>query len=52
VVAGEQIARGATALTADPAKRFGSGLQLFLDGIRQRLALLPSASRARQTGQT
>jgi hypothetical protein len=28
------------------------GLQLFLDGIRQQLALLPSASRARQTGQT
>jgi len=40
----------ATAITADPAERFGSGLQLFLDGIRQRLALLPSASRARQTG--
>jgi hypothetical protein len=32
----------ATAFTADPAERFGYGLQLFLDGIRQQLALLPS----------
>ena len=28
----------ATAFTADPAERFGYGLQLFLDGIRQQLA--------------
>jgi TetR/AcrR family tetracycline transcriptional repressor len=34
----------ATAFTADPAERFGYGLQLFLDGIRQQLALLPPAS--------
>jgi len=27
----------ATAFTADPAERFGYGLQLFLDGIRQQL---------------
>jgi hypothetical protein len=31
----------ATAFTADPAERFGYGLQLFLDGIRRQLALLP-----------
>jgi hypothetical protein len=36
----------ATAFTADPAERFGCGLQLFLDGIRQQLALLPSAAQA------
>ena len=36
----------ATAFTADPAERFGYGLQLFLDGIRQQLALLPSAAQA------
>lgn len=35
----------ATAFTADPAERFGYGLQLFLDGIRQQLALLPFAAR-------
>ena len=35
----------ATAFTADPAERFGYGLQLFLDGIRQQLALLPSAAQ-------
>jgi TetR/AcrR family tetracycline transcriptional repressor len=28
----------ATAFTADPAERFGYGLELFLDGIRQQLA--------------
>jgi TetR/AcrR family tetracycline transcriptional repressor len=33
----------ATAFTADPAERFGYGLQLFLDGIRQQLARLPDA---------
>jgi hypothetical protein len=42
----------ATAFTADPAEQFGYGLRLFLDGIRQQLALLPSVSRARQTGKT
>ncbi len=31
-----------TAFTADPAERFGYGLQLFLDGIRQQLARLPA----------
>ena len=36
----------ATAFTADPAERFGYGLQLFLDGIRQQLALLPAAAQA------
>jgi TetR/AcrR family transcriptional regulator, tetracycline repressor protein len=36
----------ATAFTADPAERFGYGLQLFLDGIRQQLASLPSAAQA------
>jgi hypothetical protein len=36
----------ATAFTADPAEQFGCGLQLFLDGIRQQLALLPSAAQA------
>ncbi|MGB6581365.1 MAG: hypothetical protein WBF34_25960, partial [Streptosporangiaceae bacterium] len=36
----------ATAFTADPAERFGYGLQLFLDGIRQQLALVPSATQA------
>ena len=35
----------ATAFAADPAERFGYGLQLFLDGIRQQLALLPSAAQ-------
>ena len=35
----------ATAFTAAPAERFGYGLQLFLDGIRQQLALLPSAAQ-------
>ena len=34
----------ATAFTADPAERFGYGLQLFLDGIRHQLAQLPSAT--------
>jgi len=44
----------ATAFTADPAERFGYGLQLFLDGIRQQLALLPSAAQAadREAGGT
>ena len=37
----------ATAFTADPAERFGYGLQLFLDGIRQQLARLTQASPAR-----
>ena len=36
----------ATAFTADPAERFGYGLQLFLDGIRQQLTMLPSAAQA------
>ena len=36
----------ATAFTADPAERFGYGLQLFLDGIRQQLTLLSSAAQA------
>jgi hypothetical protein len=36
----------ATAFTADPAERFGYGLQLFLDGIRQQLTPLPSAAQA------
>ena len=36
----------ATAFTADPAERFGYGLQLFLDGIRQQLTLLPAAAQA------
>jgi TetR/AcrR family transcriptional regulator, tetracycline repressor protein len=31
----------ATAVTADPAERFGYGLQLFLDGIRQQLTPAP-----------
>ena len=35
----------ATAFTADPAERFGYGLRLFLDGIRQQLALLPFAAQ-------
>jgi len=35
----------ATAFTADPAERFRYGLQLFLDGIRQQLRLLPSAGQ-------
>src|SRR6185312_14021037 len=37
----------ATAFTADPAERFGYGLQLFLDGIRQQLARSTQASPAR-----
>jgi Tetracyclin repressor-like, C-terminal domain len=36
----------ATAFTADPAERFGYGLQLFLDGIRQQLTLHPPAAQA------
>jgi hypothetical protein len=37
-VDGIQNKLAATAFTADPAERFGYGLQLFLDGIRQQLA--------------
>ena len=40
----------ATAFTADPAERFGYGLQLFLDGIRQQLALLPSGRPGSRPG--
>jgi len=32
--------------TCDPAERFGYGLQLFIDGIRRQLTLLPSATQA------
>jgi TetR/AcrR family tetracycline transcriptional repressor len=45
-VAGIENKLAATAFTADPAERFGYGLQLFLDGIRQQLTLLPSATQA------
>jgi TetR/AcrR family tetracycline transcriptional repressor len=38
----------ATAFTADPAERFGYGLQLFLDGIRQQLTLLSAAQATDQ----
>jgi hypothetical protein len=40
----------AQAFTADPAERFGYGLQLFLDGIRQQLTLLPSAGARGRAG--
>lgn len=46
IVDGIENKLAATAFTADPAERFGYGLQLFLDGIRQQLTPLPSAAQA------
>jgi TetR/AcrR family tetracycline transcriptional repressor len=46
IVDGIENKLAATAFTADPAERFGYGLQLLLDGIRQQLAPLPSAAQA------
>ena len=43
---GNQVAARFSRHTADPAERFGYGPQLFLDGIRQQLALLSSAAQA------
>ena len=37
IVGGIENKLAATTFTADPAERFGYGLQLFLDGIRQQL---------------